>query len=189
MQLTIEDAGSVSGFISRYGDAESDHGEFLDHFFKPGKLDGKNLSFTTETVHGVSFEFKGTIERGPGKNPGDEAYYELKGTLTQNSTDANKKTSSKSREVVVQIFPAGSGLHRQTALKPAKYQCGGAQPSISSINACGDTGRPRNCSSSSAVSEVLRRTGEDVPKSSRTIGIAGSNGPSDSPDALPVRRR
>ena len=62
-------------------------------------LDGKNLGFITETVHGVSFEFKGTIERGPGKNPGDEAYYVLKGTLIQNTTDANKKTSSKSREV------------------------------------------------------------------------------------------
>jgi hypothetical protein len=105
IQLTIEDAGRVTGFISRYGDGESDHGQFLDHFFKPGKLDGRNLSFTTETVHGVSFEFKGTIERGPGKNPGDEAYYLLKGTLTQNTTDANKKTSSKSREVSFKSFP------------------------------------------------------------------------------------
>jgi hypothetical protein len=105
VQLTIEDAGRVTGFISRYGDLESDHGEFLDHFFKPGALDGKKLSFTTETVHGVWFEFKGTIERGPGKSPGDEAYYLLKGTLTQYTTDANKKTSSKSREVAFKSFP------------------------------------------------------------------------------------
>jgi hypothetical protein len=105
VQLTIETGGKVSGFISRYGDSESDHGEFLDHFFKPGTLDGKNLNFTTETVHGVSFEFKGTIERGPGKKPGDESYYLLKGTLIQSNTDANKKTSSKSREVTFKSFP------------------------------------------------------------------------------------
>ena len=57
-------------------------------------------------MHGVWYEFKGTVERGPGKNPGDEAYYLLKGTLTQNTTDANKKTSSKSRDVSFQVVPA-----------------------------------------------------------------------------------
>ena len=65
----------------------------------------REISFTTETVHGVWYEFKGNIERGPGKNPGDEAYYLLKGTLTQYSTDSNKKTSSKSREVSFKSFP------------------------------------------------------------------------------------
>jgi hypothetical protein len=105
VQLTVEDKGNVTGFISRYGDLESDRGEFLDLFFKSGKLDGQNLTFTTQTVHGVWYEFKGTVERGPGKNPGDEAYYVLKGTLTQNSTDADKKTSSKSREVSLKSFP------------------------------------------------------------------------------------
>jgi hypothetical protein len=105
VQLTIEDASRVTGFISRYGDLESDHGQFLDHFFKPGTLEGKKLNFMTETVHGVWYEFKGTIERGPGKSPGDEAYYLLKGVLTQYSTDASKKTSSKSREVAFKSFP------------------------------------------------------------------------------------
>jgi len=105
VQLTVEDKGNVTGFISRYGDLESDRGEFLDLFFKSGKLDGQNLSFTTQTVHGVCYEFKGTVERGSGKNPGDEAYYLLKGTLTQNNTDADKKTSSKSRDVTFKSFP------------------------------------------------------------------------------------
>jgi hypothetical protein len=105
VQLTVEDKGNVTGFISRYGDLESDRGEFLDLFFKSGKLDGQNLSFTTQTVHGVWYEFKGTVERGSGKNPGDEAYYLLKGTLTQNNTDADKKTSSKSRDVIFKSFP------------------------------------------------------------------------------------
>jgi hypothetical protein len=109
VQLTVEEAGRVTGFISRYGDSESDRGEFLDLFFKSGKLDSKNLTFTTQTVHGVWYDFTGVVERGPGKNPGDEAYYLLKGTLTQNNTDANKKTTSKSREVAFKSFPQDMG--------------------------------------------------------------------------------
>ena len=105
VQVTVEDEGRVTGFVSRYGDLESDRGAFLDQFFKQGKLDGKKLNFTTETVHGVWYDFKGTVERGEGKNLGDEAYYVLKGTLTQYSTDINKKTSSKSREVAFKSFP------------------------------------------------------------------------------------
>lgn len=105
IQLTVEEEGRITGFISHYGDGESDRGAFLDLFFKSGKLEGKNLTFTTQTVHGTWYEFKGTVERGPGKDQGDEAYYLLKGTLTQNTTDANKKTSSKSREVAFKSFP------------------------------------------------------------------------------------
>jgi len=105
VQVSVEDAGRVTGFVSRYCEQESDRGAFLDQFFKQGKLDGKILSFTTETVHAVWYEFKGTVERGSGKNPGDEAYYLLKGTLTEYTTDVNKKTTSKAREVVFKAFP------------------------------------------------------------------------------------
>ena len=105
VQLTVEDDGSITGFVSRYGDGLSDKGAFLDQFFKSGKLDGNKLTFTTEIVHGVSFDFKGTIERGEGKNPGDEAYFVLKGTLTESSSDANKKATSRSQEVAFKMFP------------------------------------------------------------------------------------
>ena len=105
LQLTVEDGGTVTGFISRYGDGESDKGAFLDQFFKTGKLDGGKLTFTTEVVHGVTFEFHGTVERGQGKNPGDEAYFVLKGTLTENTSDASKKTTSHSIPVVFKMFP------------------------------------------------------------------------------------
>jgi len=105
VQLTVEDDGRVTGFISRFGDGDSDQGAFLDQFFKSGKLDGNKLTFTTQIVHGVAFEFKGTVERGEGKNPGDEAYLVLKGTLTQNTTDANKKVTTRSQEVAFRIFP------------------------------------------------------------------------------------
>lgn len=105
VQITVEDAGRVIGFVSRYGDGESDRGAFLNQFFKQGTLDGKKLSFTTETVHGVWFDLKGTVDRGPGKTPADEAYHILKGTLTEYRIDVNKKITSKSTEVIFRSFP------------------------------------------------------------------------------------
>ena len=108
VQVTVEDAGHVTGFVSRFGDLESDRGSFLDQFFKTGKLQGRDLAFTTEVVHGTAFDFKGTFERGEGKKPGDEAYYILKGKLTERITDANQKESSKTREVTFKGFPAAA---------------------------------------------------------------------------------
>jgi hypothetical protein len=105
VQVTVEDAGHVTGFVSRFGDGESDKGAFLDQFFKSGKLEENRLSFTTDIVHGVAFDFKGTVERGAGKNPGDEAYFVLKGTLTENVSDVNKKVTSHAREVEFKMFP------------------------------------------------------------------------------------
>jgi len=105
VQVTVEDEGHVTGFVSRFGDGASDKGAFLDQYFKTGKLDGSKLSFTTEIIHGVSFDFRGSVERGEGKNPGDEAYFVLKGALTENSSDVNKKVTSHSQEVVFKLFP------------------------------------------------------------------------------------
>jgi hypothetical protein len=105
LQVTVEDGGIVTGYVSRFGDGESDQGAFLDQFFKKGKLDGSKLTFTTEIVHGVAFDFRGNFERGEGKNPGEEAYYILKGTLTENVTDVNKKMTSHSRDVIFKLFP------------------------------------------------------------------------------------
>ena len=105
VQLTVEDTGHVTGFISRFGDGENDKGEFVDQFFKTAKLEANKLSFTTAMVRGVTFDFKGTIERGEGKNPRDEAYFVLKGTLTENASDANKKVTSHSQDVAFKMFP------------------------------------------------------------------------------------
>ena len=105
VQLTVEDDGQVTGFISRFGEEQSDKGTFLDQFFQSAKLDGNALTFTTKIVHGVSFDFKGTVERGDGKNPGDEAYFVLKGTLTENLTDASKKVTTHSSEEAFKMFP------------------------------------------------------------------------------------
>lgn len=105
VQLSVEDAGKLTGFVSRYGDSDSDRGAFLDQFFKQGKLDGTKVSFTTETVHGVWYDFQGTIGRGEGKTLADEGYYVVKGTLTEYHTDADKKVTSKSQEVKFKSFP------------------------------------------------------------------------------------
>ena len=105
VQLNLEAAGKVTGFVSRYGDSESDRGAFLDHFFKQASRTGNQIQFTTEQVHGVWFDFKGTVQRGAGKTPDDEAYYEMTGTLTEYSLDQDKKTSARSREVTFKSFP------------------------------------------------------------------------------------
>jgi hypothetical protein len=111
VQITVETGGSVIGFVSRFADPEGEGG-FLDHFFKTAKLDGNQLTFTTQAVGRVSFEFKGTIERGEGKVRSDQAYYVLKGTLIENSTIENKTADAKtasthSYEVALKSFPLG----------------------------------------------------------------------------------
>ena len=40
VQITVEDEGRVTGFVSRYGEGESDKGAFLDQYFRSAKLDG-----------------------------------------------------------------------------------------------------------------------------------------------------
>ena len=67
VQISVEDQGKMTGFVSRYRDGESEKGEFLDQYFRSGKLDGNTVSFTTETVRGVWFEFKGTVGAGTGE--------------------------------------------------------------------------------------------------------------------------
>jgi hypothetical protein len=105
VQVSVDDTGRVTGFVSRFGDQENGQGDFVDQYFKSGKLEGNKLSFTTEIVRGMAFEFKGTVERGEGKNPGDEAYFVLKGTVTENTTDANRKVTSRSQDVLFKMFP------------------------------------------------------------------------------------
>jgi len=105
VQVTVEEEGRVTGFVSRYGDSESDRGAFLNQFFKAGKIQGDKLSFTTETVHATWYEFTGAIEHAAGKNPGEEGYRLLRGTLTESRSDAGKNVSSKTREVLFKSFP------------------------------------------------------------------------------------
>ena len=102
LQLSVQD-GRLTGFISRYEDGEKSL--FVDHFFREGTLNGMELSFKTKTVHGVWFEFKGRVERGPGKTRAEEGYYVVRGTLTRYTEDAVKKATAQTREVSFKSFP------------------------------------------------------------------------------------
>ncbi len=105
VQITLDDQGKLSGFVSRYGDLDSDRGKFLDQFFTTASSDGTALDFTTETVHGVWFQFKGVVVHGEGRTPHDEGFYLIRGKLTRYSSDADNKVSAESRELTMKSFP------------------------------------------------------------------------------------
>ena len=71
----------LSGFITRFGDRESDEGTPLTFFFATARLAGQQLGFTTRQVHGIWFSFEGTIVRGPARSRAQQGYYLLEGRL------------------------------------------------------------------------------------------------------------
>jgi hypothetical protein len=105
VQITVDDQGQVTGLVSRFSDSEGDKREFVDQYFKEGKLDGNRLTFTTKIVRNAWYDFQGTIERGDAQNNSDEGFYVLKGKLTQYKTDAAKKTTAKAQDVAFKSFP------------------------------------------------------------------------------------
>lgn len=105
MQITLEEKGKVTGFISRFGDSENNQGTFLDQFIKSGSSNGKQVRFTTESIHGVIYSFEGTFERGSGKTPQDEGYYILRGRLTREVTSPGNRNTAQKREVEFRSFP------------------------------------------------------------------------------------
>ncbi|MGC2744143.1 MAG: hypothetical protein WA672_13200 [Candidatus Angelobacter sp.] len=104
LQITL-DKNTVTGYISRMGDSDSDNGVFLDQFFLKADVQGHDVSFTTRALHSVWYEFKGKFSRGPGKTKGDDGYYILRGTLKEfTSNNADKTVSSRSREVEFKLL-------------------------------------------------------------------------------------
>lgn len=103
VQINMEENG-VSGYISRQGDLESDRGAFLDQFFDKASVEGHDVFFNTKPLHGVTFTFKGTFERGPAKTRLQDGYYVLRGTLTELITGGDNKTTSRSREVTFKLL-------------------------------------------------------------------------------------
>jgi hypothetical protein len=104
VQLTVED-GKLSGFISRFGDTESDKGEFIDQFFDKASLEGSHLSFKTKTVHALWYEFDGTVSVEPGKKVGDEGYRVIRGKLTLHASDAKGNGQASEKTVELKSFP------------------------------------------------------------------------------------
>lgn len=104
LQITLDNK-SVTGYISRMGDSDTDNGVFLDQFFAKADVQGHDVSFTTRPLHSVWYEFKGKFSRGPGKTKGDDGYYILRGTLKElTSNNAEKTVSSRSREVEFKLL-------------------------------------------------------------------------------------
>lgn len=103
VQINLEEGKRLTGFISRYSDSEK--ALFVDHFFEKAEFHDHDLRFTTRKVHGVWFEFKGAASRGPGKTRDAEAYYVIKGTLTQYTSNASQVVTAKEREVTFRSFP------------------------------------------------------------------------------------
>jgi hypothetical protein len=103
VQITLDKDG-ISGYISRQGTQESDRGVFLDQWFAKASAKGFDFSFTTKPLHSLWFEFKGTFSRGTAKAKTEDGYYVLRGTLTEFVMDAEKKTTSRAREVEFKLL-------------------------------------------------------------------------------------
>jgi hypothetical protein len=107
VQINVQPDGRVSGYVSRVADGESDRGQMLDMMFEHASLDGNRLEFRTKKIHGVWFEFKGTVERGRVQTRDVEGYYVLRGTLTTVKEDVNGKPTPLATEVEFKSFPVG----------------------------------------------------------------------------------
>lgn len=109
LQINVRN-GKLDGFASRYGDTETDKNVLLQHFLEKSSVTGDEVSFTTDKIHGVWFEFKGKVRRGEAKTVSEEGYYVLQGTITRYETGADKKTTAKSREVQFRSMPSDFGI-------------------------------------------------------------------------------
>lgn len=104
VQIEVND-GKVTGLVSRFKDDNPEKAEFVDQFFDQATLDGATLSFRTKPADGVWFEFSGLVERGPAKAPGEEAYWTVRGTLTEHRTSAQGTVSAKEQKLTLKSFP------------------------------------------------------------------------------------
>ncbi len=104
VQLTLDD-GQLSGFISRFGDSETDKGEFIDQFFDKASVQGTHLMFKTKAVHAVWYEFDGIVTTAAGKKKGEEGYRVLNGKLTMHKSDATGHDEANERTVELKSFP------------------------------------------------------------------------------------
>jgi len=95
----------VDGFVSRFGENDSDQGTVLNQFFTSGELKQQSIHFVTRKVHGVWYEFTGQVERGKAQSRAEEGYYQIRGTLVENRELAKDKSEARSRELVMKLMP------------------------------------------------------------------------------------
>ncbi len=76
VQITI-DQDRLTGYVSKI-----DQGTALTLFFVRTSIQGSRVSFTTKTVHGVSYSFTGSVVRGEKASPSEEGFFRLAGQWT-----------------------------------------------------------------------------------------------------------
>lgn len=84
VQITIEH-DRLTGYVT-----EMDHGSALTLIFDAAAVEGRRVSFTTRTVHGLRYSFAGTIVRGEQASASDSGYYLLAGDWTAYSNSGRK---------------------------------------------------------------------------------------------------
>ena len=121
LQINLEKT-QVTGYISRMGDSESDHGVFMDQFFSKADIQDHAVSFTTRPLHSLWYEFKGRFDRGPARAKTDDGYYILRGTLKEFTSADGKNVSERSRQVEFKLLaqPDDSDEAESTQPAPAK---------------------------------------------------------------------
>jgi hypothetical protein len=117
VQIEVND-GKVTGLVSRFRGEDMEKADFVDQYFEQARLDQPKpdparpqapvLSFRTKPADGVWFEFSGVVERGPGKAPTDEAYWQLRGSLTEHLTSKEGRQTEKTHELTMKSFPQDS---------------------------------------------------------------------------------
>ena len=103
MQITLED-GQLSGYITRFGESDSDKGQLIDQFFSKGSLQNNHLTFATKAVHGVWYEFDGAIEIQPGKARHGRLSRSERHSETAHSRRQRRRQSSRAHGRV-QVLP------------------------------------------------------------------------------------
>ncbi|HEY2391367.1 MAG TPA: hypothetical protein VGK22_09345 [Candidatus Angelobacter sp.] len=129
LQINLEKA-EVTGYISRMGDSESDHGVFMDQFFARADIQDHAVSFTTRPLHSLWYEFKGRFDRGPAKAKTDDGYYILRGTLKEFTSADGKNATERSRQVEFKLLAQPDDSNEADSAKdqPAKDQPGKDMP-------------------------------------------------------------
>jgi hypothetical protein len=95
----------VTGYVTRLGESDTDRDQTFDLMFKSGSLESKTIKFTTKTIHGISYDFTGTVRRGDAKSKDKEGYVVIEGKLTENNVDKKGATRSRTRELTMKSFP------------------------------------------------------------------------------------
>jgi hypothetical protein len=98
-----DDEVRLQGYLTRLGDGESDHGAPLTYFFVRTTVSPTQLTFITRQVHGIWWNFAGTIDRGSAQMSTAKGYYFLNGTLTEHFDSGQ----SQPRRVSLPLLPAG----------------------------------------------------------------------------------